>query len=115
MMAQEVERISGTRAKAEEALGEFYSANPHLNAKDHGATVDRWAKAFRAANPKASRQEAIAYVGRAVSFEHNLVPGAPAAPKAAAPFAPARPGGRQPTQIAEVDPFAGLDQDFDEG
>jgi hypothetical protein len=115
MIAQEVERITGTKAKAEEALNEFYSANPHLNAKDHGATVDKWAKAYRAANPQASRKEAIEYVGRAVSFEHNLAPGAVPAPKAPPPFTPARPGGRQPIQQQEVDPFAGLDQDFDEG
>lgn len=117
MIAQQVEQSSGAKARAAEAANEFYTSNPHLNAKDHDEVVNKWAKAYRAANPKASRKEAIAYVGRAVSFELGINPGSPPAAKAppASPFAPARPGGRPPTTTQVLDdPYAGLDQDFDQ-
>lgn len=117
MVAQHVEQSSGAKARAAEAANEFYTSNPHLNPKDHDEVVNKWAKAFRAVNPKASRKEAIAYVGRAVSFELGVNPGAPPAARTppASPFAPARPGGRPPTTTQVIDdPYAGLDQDFDQ-
>lgn len=118
LIAAEIEKHSATQSKTKEAIGEFYSTNPHLNEKDHGALVTKWANAFRAANPRASRKEAIEYVGRAVSFEAGVNPGAApsqAAPRAAA-FAPARPGARQPVATAaeQTNPFSGLGGDFDE-
>lgn len=117
MIDSRVESTSGAKARATEALNEFYTANPHLSAKDHQAVVDKYAKVFRAANPQASRQEAIQMVGRMVSAELGLMPGAPA-PRGpqAQPFAPARPGGRQQVVAqgdSNSDPFWGLDQDFD--
>lgn len=109
-----------TRAqRASEALNEFYQSNPHLSADQHGAAVDRWARSFRAMNPAASRQEAIAFVGKAVSAEFGLWPsangtGAPAA-RRAAPFAPARPGGRAPAAArGPHDPYAGMEDDIDQ-
>lgn len=117
MIAKEVAKITSTQTKAKEAIGEFYSSNPHLNEKDHGELVTKWANAYRAANPKASRKDAIDYVGRAVSFEAGIAPGTKvAAVVAPAPFQPARPGGRQPiATTTEVNPFAGLGSDHDEG
>lgn len=104
--------------RASEALNEFYQSNPHLSADQHGAAVDKWARSFRAANPQASRQEAIAFVGKAVSAEFGIWPsqnggGAPVA-RRAAPFAPARQGGRAPTQAkGPHDPYAGMEDDLD--
>ena len=98
-------------AKAADALNEFYASNPHLNAQTHGAAVDKWARAFRAANPQASRSEAIAFVGRAVSAEFGSA-GMPA--QRAAPFAPARPGARAPmVPQGAHDPYAGMEDDLD--
>ena len=98
-------------AKAADALNEFYASNPHLNAQTHGAAVDKWARAFRAANPQASRSEAIAFVGRAVSAEFGSA-GIPA--QRAAPFAPARPGARAPSLPQGAhDPYAGMEDDLD--
>lgn len=114
MIAAEVAKITSTQSKAKEAIGEFYSANPHLNEKDHGSLVTKWANAYRIANPQASRKEAIEYVGKAVSFEAGVVPGQTPAPRAV-PFAPARPGAKQPTVTnAEPNPFEHLGADFDE-
>lgn len=113
MISQGVVQQQAASSKASEALTEFYAANKHLNAKDHGDAVVRWAKMFRAANPKASRADAIKFVGTAVSTELGIAPGA-APPAKASPFAPARPGGRPSTTPASDgnDPYAGLDQDF---
>jgi hypothetical protein len=114
LIQAEVNKLSATKERQTEAINEFYSSNPHLNAKDHGALVTKWANAFRAANPKASRKEAIEYVGRAVSFEAGVAPGTPA-PQRAAPFAPARPGARQaPTPPPTPHPFEMLGMDIDE-
>lgn len=116
-----IEQQHGTRTRATEAMNQFWAENKDLNAKDHGELVTSWAKQFRAANPKASRAEAIAFVARAVRVQAGLpIPqpgGGPApAPAPAAPqaFAPARPGGRQPVPPAEHDPYAGLGMDFDD-
>jgi hypothetical protein len=100
-------------ARAAEALSQFYSANPHLNAQAHGASVDKWARAFRAANPTASRQDAIAFVGRAVSAEHNLAPGVSNGSGRPQPFTPARPGGRAPQTQQVHDPYAGMEDEYD--
>jgi hypothetical protein len=104
-------------AKAAEALGAFYQANPHLNANQHGAAVEKWARFFRGANPQASRQEAIAFVGRAVSAEFSLAPGAGngAQLRRPAPFAPAHPGARvNPGSRTEPhDPYAGMEDEYD--
>jgi hypothetical protein len=99
-------------ARATEALSEFYAANPHLNAQQHAASVDKWARAFRAANPQASRKDAIAFVGRAVSAEHGLAPG-PNGTQRAQPFTPARPGGRAPPAPQGTDPYAGMEDEYD--
>lgn len=112
MIDSRVETTTGAKAKASEALNEFYSANTHID-KKHQPVVDKYAKLFRAANPQATRQDAIRAVGIMVSAELGLSPGAPQAPRVP-PFAPARPGGRQ--QVApnvNDDAFAGLDHDFD--
>jgi hypothetical protein len=104
--------------RASEALNEFYQSNPHLSADQHGAAVDKWARSFRAANPSASRADAIAFVGKAVSAEFGIWPsqngtGAPSA-KRAPPFAPARQGGRAPTpQKGPHDPYAGMEDEYD--
>lgn len=105
--------------RASEALNEFYQANPHLSADQHGAAVDKWARSFRATNPQATRAEAITFVGKAVSAEFGIWPqtngtGAPAAVRRAAPFAPARQGGRAPTPAkGPHDPYAGMEDDLD--
>lgn len=116
MIQHDVGQINTRASRAKEAINAFYTAHSDLNEKDHGATVAKWAKSFRAANPKASREEAIKFVGNAVRLEHGL--SAPqAAPQTTQPraaFAPARPGGRVPPPPQTPDPFAGLDHDFDE-
>jgi hypothetical protein len=114
MVNQGVQQQQRVSARAAEALSEFYQANSHLSADKHGASVDKWARAFRAANPKASRADAILFVGRAVSAEFGLAPGQVAPRKPAAPFAPARPGGRAPVaQSGERDPYAGMEDEYD--
>lgn len=110
------QRQTASAAKSSEAMNEFYATHSELNAKDHQAVVDRWAKAFRAQNPKATRKEAIEFVGRAVKVELGL-PAVAAAGKVpaarAAPFAPARPGGKAPVTAQEETPWDGLDFDHD--
>jgi hypothetical protein len=119
LIADSIESTHSARTRSQEAIGEFYQTNPDLNEKDHGALVGQWAKAYRAANPKASRKDAIAYVATAVRIQAGLAQPAPGAAPAGAPprpqaFSPARPGGRQPAPTGEKDPFAGLGMDFDE-
>jgi hypothetical protein len=117
MINSTVSQSQVKQAKAAEALNEFYQANPHLSADKHGAVVDKWARAFRMANPQASRDAAIKFVGNAVSAELGIhrAPngGAPAAPRPQA-FAPARPGTRVQTAPTGQDPYEGLDMEFDE-
>src|SRR5215831_2042182 len=99
MIAEGVSTGTARQARASEALNAFYAAHPHLSSDKHGALVDKWARAFRAANPGASRADAIKFVGNAVSSELGLAgvqaaAGNGAAPRRPAPFAPARPGAR---------------------
>lgn len=120
MISEGVATTNARSAKASEALQEFYATNPHLNPQQHGAAVDKWARAFRAANPQASRAEAIKFVGNAVSAELGVQPGtAPAgpnggAPRRPAPFAPARPGTRVQQPAPQHDPYEGMDMEFDQ-
>lgn len=109
---------ANAQRRASEALNEFYQSNPHLTADQHGAAVDRWARSFRAMNPGASRADAIAFVGKAVSAEFGIWPSqngtGGAVPRRAAPFAPARQGGRAPaSQKGPHDPYAGMEDDLD--
>lgn len=113
MVQSGVQSHTASATKSQEALNEFYAANPHLNQAAHGAAVEKWAKAFRTANPKASRKDAIAYVGRAVSFEFGINPNALARQSAAQPFAPAHSGGHVPQPRPESTPFDGMEDDFD--
>lgn len=111
-----IETSGAAKAKSQEAIGEFYKTNSDLNEKDHGDLVKSWARQFRQANPKATRAEAIEFVGRVVRAQVGLPvlgAAAPAAVPRATPFAPARPGGRQAPPAAEHDPYAGLGQDFE--
>jgi hypothetical protein len=112
MVQQGSAQQSQRAARAVEALNEFYQTNPQLNAQQHGAAVDKWARFFRGANPQASRQQAIEFVGRAVSAEFGLQPGASG--RKAQPFAPARPGARaQPRGNQPHDPYAGMEDEYD--
>lgn len=118
LIDSQVEKTSGVKEKSKAALNEFYSTNSDLNEKDHAALVNKWAGAFRAQNPTASRQEAIKFVGQAIRTELGLAPLVPGAPeKAGRPqaFSPARPGARQPVaQTVEENPFGGLGIDLEE-
>jgi hypothetical protein len=118
MISAGVATTTARAAKASEALNEFYSANPHLNPQQHGAAVDKWARAFRAANPSASRAEAIKFVGNAVSAELGVAAAPPGAngarPARSAPFAPARPGTRVQQPSQSHDPYEGMDMEFDQ-
>lgn len=116
MISEGVATTNARTAKATEALQEFYAANQHLNPQQHGALVDKWARSFRAANPTASRSDAIKFVGNAVSAELGIAPGAAgngARPARAAPFAPARPGTRVQQPPQQHDPYEGMDMEFD--
>ena len=117
MINSGVNSTNARNAKATEALQEFYAANQHLNPQQHGALVDKWARAFRAANPQASRADAIKFVGNAVSSELGIA--APvgsngAAPRRAPPFAPARPGTRVQQPAPPHDPYEGMDMEYDQ-
>jgi hypothetical protein len=114
MVNEGVATTTARSAKAQEALSEFYSANPHLNAQQHGAAVDKWARAFRAANPSASRADAIKFVGNAVSAELGITAQAGAPSRRAAPFAPARPGTRVQQTAPQNDPYEGMDMEYDQ-
>lgn len=115
MIDKQTALVSGKQTKAKEALNEFYTSNSDLNEKDHGALVTKWANAFRAQNPSAPRGDAIKFVANAIRTELGLAaPAAGAAPRVA-PFAPARPGARQPTMTKPVEnPFSALGMDLDE-
>jgi len=119
MIETGVSAQQGRVQRANEALSEFYQANPHLSADRHGAAVDRWAKSFRAANPQASRKDAIAFVGRAVSAEFGVWPNgghhaSGAGVSRALPFAPARQGGRAPPSAkGPHDPYAGMEDEYE--
>lgn len=112
------EQTGSVKARAAEAKNEFYTTNSDLNEKDHGPLLDKWASAFRAQNPRATRQEAIKFVGQAIRTELGLpAPAAGAAPTARPqPFAPARPGAKAPVSATRVDdnPFGGLGMDIEE-
>ena len=117
MINQGVATTNARTAKANEALSQFYGANPHLNPQQHGALVDKWARSFRAANPGASRSEAIKFVGNAVSAElgiHSAPAGANGSRQRAAPFAPARPGTRVQPPASQHDPYEGMDMEYDQ-
>lgn len=110
--------VASTNARtqrATEALQEFYASNADLNPQQHGQLVDKWARAFRAANPSASRADAIKFVGNAVRAEAGVAPAAKGngAKPRPAPFAPARPGARAPTPSKPHDPYEGMDMEFD--
>lgn len=113
MIEQGVAQITTKAERSKEAINEFWASNPDLNAKDHGADVQKWSRVFRQANPTSSRKEAIAFVAKMIRVERGLAaPGAPSAARQAA-FTPARPGGAQPPPSAEHDPYAGMALDFD--
>lgn len=117
LIDSQVEKTSGVKEKSKAALNEFYTTNSDLNEKDHAALVNKWAGAFRAQNPTASRQEAIKFVGQAIRTELGLAPLVPGAPAKARPqpFSPARPGARQPVaQTVEENLFSGLGIDLEE-
>jgi hypothetical protein len=118
MINQGVATTNARTAKANEALQEFYSTHTHLNPQQHGALVDKWARAFRAANPSASRADAIKFVGNAVNAEIGAVTPASGTNGASrakpAPFAPARPGTRVQAPSKAHDPYEGMDMEFDQ-
>lgn len=115
MVNNGVASTNARTARATEALQEFYASNSDLNPQQHGALVDKWARAFRAANPSASRADAIKFVGNAVRAEVGAAPAARGngAKPRPAPFAPARPGARAPTPSKPHDPYEGMDMEFD--
>lgn len=102
--------------RANEAKSAFYKAFPNLNPAQHDATVAQYAKTFRAMNPKASREEAIKFVGAAVLAHHGMQ-AAPAGGQGGngrtPPFQPALPGGRAPAVQQPHNPFDGMEDDFD--
>lgn len=115
MITQGVVSHTARTAKSTEAINEFYTTHPDLNAKDHGDLVKTWSKSFRQANPAATRAEAIKFVGNAVRFQAGLPPLSSAPAPAARPtaFAPARHGARTPPLSAEHDPYSGLGEDHE--
>lgn len=116
MIAQEHTRLTGVAKRTNEAETQFWSAWPQLNSKDHGEAMKSWAQAFRMQNPKATREQAIDFVGRALMTQFGIQAQAakPQAAVRAQPFQPARPGGHAHTPPPPADPYAGMDQDFDE-
>lgn len=119
MVEAAFERLTQTKEKGKEATDEFYKAFPKLEASKHAADVDLFAKAFRSLNPKASRQEAIQFVGNAIHAKFGIPTGPVPAPNGGLqtppPFAPARPGARQMNSQVVDDAFGGLGADHEEG
>lgn len=117
MIDAQVAKTTTSSKKAEEAINEFYTTNSDLNKEAHAPLVQKWAAAFRAQNPQATRQEAIKFVGQAIRTELGLAPLVPGVVKAKPQaFAPARPGARPPvgTTVVEESPFAALGMDLEE-
>lgn len=78
-----LQNYTRTQTTQDEIKNEFVSAFPGL--KDHLDKVEPIAIAYRAANPKATRQDAIRAVGEIVHSTYSIPK-----PMAAAPSAPAR-------------------------
>lgn len=116
MIAQEYSRLNGAAKRSSEAESAFYSKWPDLNPNEHGAAMRQWAQLYRQQNPKATREQAIDFVGRALMTQFAITPKAAAAPavrRPTVPFQPARPGGHVPTPPPEHDPYAGIGEEFD--
>jgi len=120
-----VSRILQQREKGSEALNEFFKSWPQLNAGEHTALVNDFARLYRSSNPGASRADAIKFVGAAVHAHLGLQLAAPPssngsgapAPQAAKPppFAPARSGARPIAQVqVEENPWMNLGKDFED-
>lgn len=117
MIAEGFAQQQQVTARSSEAKNQFYTAFPELNEAEHGAQFNQWAKMFRQMNPKASRTEAIEFVGNALLSQFKIARGgvkAPGTPGKVPPFQPARPGARQVAQVPVNDPYAGMDQDFND-
>jgi len=131
MIQRGVAKALEGREKGQSALTAFFQAWPGLNEQEHSALVDQYATAFRNMNPKASRSEAIKFVGAAIHAQLGIPIGSQPPPRANgnghAPqarivsrrpvpaFAPARPGAREPVSpTAGQSPFDGLGQEFDD-
>lgn len=118
MIAEGFAQQQQVTARSSEAKNQFYSAFPELNEAAHGQAFNQWAKMFRQMNPKASRAEAIEFVGNALLSQFKIARGGVKAPGATPgkvpPFQPARPGARQVAQASVDDPYAGMDQDFND-
>lgn len=114
MIAQEYSRLNAATKRSSEAEDAFYKAWPALNPKDHGDAMKQWAQLYRQQNPKATRQQAIDFVGRALMTQFGVTAAPAQTPPKAVPFQPARPGGHVPNPPPpKTNPWDGLDHDFD--
>lgn len=113
-----VQRILQGKERGQSAMNEFFSAWPGLNPKEHGGLVNQFATMYRQSNPKASRADAIKFVGAAIHAHLGILPQQAkpngSAPPRVQPFAPARPGARTVSSPQVVDQWAGLGVDHDE-
>jgi len=131
MIQKGVAKALEGREKGQSALTEFFQAWPGLNQQEHAALVNQYAGAFRQMNPRASRSEAIKFVGAAIHAQLGIPIGSQPQPRAngnghapqarvisrrpVPPFAPARPGAREPVSPNQgQSPFEGLGQEFDD-
>jgi hypothetical protein len=119
-----VSRILQQKERGSEALNEFFKAWPQLSAGEHSTLVNDFARLYRASNPRASRADAIKFVGAAVHAHLGLQLAAPPSTNGGAstpsgasppPFAPARPGARPIAQVhVEENPWMNLGKDFED-
>lgn len=96
-----LQNYSQTQRAQDEIKSEFLGAFPGL--KDHMDKVEPIAVAYRAANPKATRADAIKAVGEIVHVTYGIPkPGAPVAPSASArtPLPPMQLAGSHTPRVA---------------
>lgn len=115
-----------TTSQNSERETSFYAKWPDLNKKEYKDTVQRYARAYRSANPQASFEQMTEELGPMLMALLKINPSAPAAPASGAqprsrttathpPFRPAMSGPSSPPPPQVDDPWAGLDpaQDYD--
>jgi hypothetical protein len=131
MVPRMVEHVANTRIAESDSERAFFEAWPNIDSRnvEHMKVVTQLSNSFRQMNPRASRDDAIKYVGQAATAFLNLPtpqrnsnggqpPRGNGPSRRTPPFAPAQGGRAQPpagTPTAPTNPFDGLGVHFDEG
>lgn len=129
MVPRMVESVVSERILESQAETDFHTAWPNIdrNNSQQMQAVNHFANSYRQMNPGASKEDAIKFVGMAVTQMFNLQQPQRAAAgqpprggtpprRTPPPFTPAQGGRAQPpagTPPLPADPFAGLGESFD--